>query len=71
MGLRETTRADLPFVMATEAAAKRGGFVGGDIEETHRRYLSDPDARHWTVQGEDGRGSVTPSCAGSRTPTTA
>ena len=41
--------------MATEAAARRDGFVGGDAEKVHKRSLTDPDARHWLTEGEDGR----------------
>ena len=72
VSLRETTRADLSFVMATEAEAKRGGFVGGDAEETHRRrrtnsILATPTRGRF--RGRMNARSVTPSCAVSQTPT--
>ena len=48
--VRPTVEADLPFVLATEDHARRGGFVGGWTEAEHRAAMTDPAVVHWTLE---------------------
>ena len=46
---RPSTAEDLPMILAAEAQGCAEGFIGQDLEATHRGWFSDPDVEHRVI----------------------
>lgn len=58
--LRQTTGADLPFVVQLERAAENAPFIGSWSEEQHGAALEDADTAHLIIEAEPGSAGSDP-----------